>query len=1016
MNGFVKTKKILIATLLTVFLLCVSSSVPKLVNATEIPVYNGSTLEQNYVFGQKLTLPEATIKYDGYTKRAQVYTTFPSGRVVEDSILYLTEEGVYKVCFFAVFDGEQKSVEQKFSVQKKLFTVQKDTSSVEYATYKAEEHNKDALAISGEVSGAYVHLSAGDKLTYNKVIDLNGKTSLDSIVRIVFTPSVIGVQDVGAINVVLTDAYNPQNYVTINALGNEENAASYVKVAASNGQVLSGWDYGGNRIFSGTNPFGYAMYCLFNGFSAKRPSIDTIDKNYLEFAMDYEEKTVHAVNNYNKKYSSVIGDLDSADDYGIVWDGFTTGECFLSVSCGDYVGQTADFVVQTIMGEQVISNDDFVRSSPTLEIDYINYDKNDLPKAQVNKPYKLFDLSCKSPYFSNLKLEQKVYFDYNGLKTPVEVSNGTFTPTQKGEYTVEISVTDALEQSTVETYVVTATDQEMPIFISVVGAQQTSGKAGEFISICDIETNGGSGEIKVEYSVTLNDKDIKVTDKQFFPTNPGNYKVKVFATDYIGNEKTYEYTVQISPADKPVFTVFPVMPKYLISGNEYQLQEIFAKDYITSSNKDVKAEILYQDAYGVKRAVNGKIRPIVKNNEDITVINYIAKIGDAEQRLEYQVPTIIVRENNAIQIERLFVANGSNVAYSEESCVKFRFFDNTSYDFINPLAINGIDVRFSADAIGSNFEKLIVTLTDIYNPNQSIKLNYSLRGSKTEFTLNNQDTVYTTEKVLGRANSVLAFTVDTVNEIVKFDTTSTKKASIKTYANGQEYKGFDSGLVYLNFSFEGVTSVSTFKVNNISGKVLENSGEDFARPKLAILGDFGGNYQPGEKVKLPKIVSTDVVDGLLSVKMSVTAPNDSYVFDESGLLLYNVENKEYSIKLEEYGSYKVFLQVVDNDGNPYKYSFEYRVEYDNAPIIKVEKVPTTGKVGKKIVVPAAKIEHSELGGKTTLITYLISDTGNIYKLTDLAFVPQRAGIYTIRYYCIDELGNNSMLNFNIKVS
>lgn len=1017
MNSFVKNRKILIFVLLTIFMACAFFSVPKLVSAQEEPTLNGVNLEQNYAFGQKLTLPEATIKYNGSTKRAQASTTYPSGNVVEDSIIYLTEEGVYKVSFYATFNGETKSVEQKFSVQKKLFTVQKETSSVQYATYNAEEHNKNNLKMGGSVSGAYVHLSAGDKLTYNKVLNLNGKTSLDSIIRVVFTPSTIGVQDVGAINIILTDAYNPQNYVTINALSSEENAATYVKVAASNGQVLSGWDYAGNRILSGTNPFGYAMYCLFNGYAEKRTNIDTIDKNYLEFAMDYAEKTIHAVGNYNTKYPSMIGDLDNADDYGVVWTGFTTGECFLSISCNDYVGQTADFVVQSVMGEQIVSNNDFVRSNPTLAIDYLSYNKNNLPKAQVNKQYKLFDIDYKSPYFSNLKLEEKVYFDYNGAKTSVEVVNGYFTPTKKGEYTVEVSVTDALEQSTVETYVISAIDQEMPIYISVIGEQQTSGKAGEFISICDIETNGGSGKINVEYSVTLNGQNVQITSNEFFPTSAGDYKVKIYASDYIGNEKEYEYTVTIAAADKPVFTILPVMPKYLISGNENQLQEIFAKDYITSSNKDVKAEILYQDAYGLKRAVNGKISPVVKNNGDLTKVIYKAKIGDAEQVLEYQIPTVIVRENNSIKVERLFVANGANSVYSKENFVEFRFFNNASYDFINPLALNGIDVRFSVDSLGANYQKVIVTLTDIYNPNQSIDLCYSLKGTKTEFTLNNQGNVYTTEKVLGKSNNMLAFTVDTTENIVKFDTTSSKKAIIKTYVNGQEYKGFDSGVVYLTFAFEGVSGASTFRVNTIGGKVLDDSGEDFARPKLALFGDFGGNYQPNEIVKLPSIVSTDVVDGILPVTMSVTAPDGSYIYDESGLLLYNVEvNKDYYIKLENYGSYKVSLRATDNDGNSYPYSFVYRVEYNKAPIINVSGVPTTGKVGKKIVLPTAKIEHSEFGGKTTLIMYLISDTGNIYKLTSPAFVPQRAGTYVVRYYCIDELGNNSMLNFNVKVS
>ena len=99
-----------------------------LASATETPIYNGPQLEQNYAFGQKVTLPEGTIKYSGTTKRAQVSTKFPNGKVVEENVIYLTEEGVYTVTFHAVFDGVKRGVDQKFSVKKNLFTVQKETS------------------------------------------------------------------------------------------------------------------------------------------------------------------------------------------------------------------------------------------------------------------------------------------------------------------------------------------------------------------------------------------------------------------------------------------------------------------------------------------------------------------------------------------------------------------------------------------------------------------------------------------------------------------------------------------------------------------------------------------------------------------------------------------------------------------------------------------------------------------------------------------------------------------------
>lgn len=912
-----------------------------------------------------------------------------------------------------------KSVAERFTGDEKLFSVKKADSSVVYGTYNTEDHNRDNKDITGTVSGAVVKLSSGDELFYNKVINLSDKTKTDSIVKLVMTPSVIGVQDAKSITIILTDAYDVENYVEISILDSGESwGAAYAKAAANCGQLLSGWDHSNNRIMRGSNPYGFPIYFSFGANPDNRSSIDEIGKNYINFAMDYENRELHHIGNINTKYSSMIADLDNEEDYGEVWGGFTTGECFLSIKCGGYINQTANFVIPSVMGEPVEDVEDFERTSPNVNVDFKDYSESALPNGEKNKRYGLFDIKYYSPYFSALTAVQNVFYDYGGVKENVTVSDGAFIPTKSGVYTVEITVTDPLNNKTVKTYNVTVCDSIPNIAVIPTSEPITEATAGTKIALPDVIVSGGSGNLDVTYSVRFGHIQMEISDKKIFPTEAGTYTVNITATDYLGNNGQYDYDIEVATAVGPVFTGEVNMPKYLISDVTSQLPVVYAKDYTYGVGKDVPTEITYIDNYGTRTAINGEITPFVRNSGDTVKVIYTAVVNGVSDTLEYDVPTIRVRDNGKISVERLFVADTQTAtAYmTENNYVEFRFFDNATYDFINPTVANGIDIRFSANSIGLNYQKVVITLTDTVDTNQTLKLNYNVSGVTTKFSLNDDSTLYNMTKTLGNDFDIIAFTFDNLGFNLRYDTGSTKKIAVKEYANGETFKGFTSGLVYVSFGFYGVDGTSAFRINNIAGKIFNDNDEDFVRPKISMIGDYGGNKAVNSKITLPIIVGVDVVDGKVPVRMTVKAPDGTIMSDNDGQLLKEVDTKtNYVITLQDYGRYIVYVSATDADGNENTYSFEYRVEYDGSPEFTVENVPTSGKTGEKIVLPQAAVKENALVGEITVKTYLLTDTGNFFYLAERAFVPQRAGIYTIRYYCTDSFGNTDLKDFEIKV-
>lgn len=1013
-----KKRKWLVTFVLTIVTCCLFSFglIRVLATSNGELTFNGVSVEEKYDYGEKFTAPEGSLTYKGQTQDAQTTLYFPDGRVSDGVMVSLNQEGVYTLVYSASFSGEEKTYTQNFTVEKTLFTVEKPASSVVYDTYDATEHDREELGvISGSVSGAYVKLASGDKVTYNKVINLADATATDIFISLAMTPSVIGTRDVGELNIILTDAYDKNNFVTINVLDSVENKASYVKAAANCGQLLSGWDYSGNRIMSGSNPYGFAVYCLFSADASKRATIKEIEQNSLHFAMDYANREIHTAQGYsNPEYPTMIADLDNEADFGNIWNGFTTGECFLSIQCNGYIKSTAEFVITQIMGEDITSTGSFERSAPTVQIDFNGYDKNALPVGEVGKVYPLFSAQGVSPYYRSVSVSQTV--DFQGA--PVAIQNGAFTPSTTGVYTVTVTATDLLGQTSREVYEITVVEQTTAIRVTPLGDYETGTVAGFGIPLAEANAVGGSGRLAVEYAVWLGNTSVQTGGEIFCPTQQGTYTVKITATDFLGNIGVWEYQVVVEAGTKPVFTQALQLPKYFISGLAYDLPKITAKNYTDGSGSDVPTVIIYQDAKGERRAVNGQITPVVRNSGDLTKVIYSAQINGVEETLTAEVPTVIVRDETGIAIERLFVAQGASVVTAKKSFVEFTFFENTSVEFINPTIANGIDLRFSGNAIGANYQKVVITLTDYANAEQSLKFSYTTDGDGAQFRLNDGVTTYKATKALTNEKEVLAFTLDDNNHSLRFDTGSTLKIPVKTYANGKEYKGFESGLVYVTFSFEGVSGASSFRINNIAGKIMGNNKQDVARPKLSFLGDYGGNKAVGETATIPVIVGADVVDGKVPVYLTVTAPNGKILSDINGVLLENVRaDVSYQIKLNDYGRYSVAISTTDTDGNAYPYKFEFRVEDELPPTIAVKGIVTTGKVGELITVPSATVSDNITPNKDLVLrTYLITETGNIYQMDVLAFTPQRAGVYTVRYYCADAVGNISVVSFDIVVS
>lgn len=139
-------KKQLITLLATVTIasaaiggVCVYKSVAsENVSPTQTVVSDGewtiNGLEKTPVYGEKFSLPEATVKIDGEDVSAEVYVCLPSGRNVSDDEILISETGNYKAVFSVERNGKLYKTERSFSVNAPFISAGAK-SSFEYGTY-----------------------------------------------------------------------------------------------------------------------------------------------------------------------------------------------------------------------------------------------------------------------------------------------------------------------------------------------------------------------------------------------------------------------------------------------------------------------------------------------------------------------------------------------------------------------------------------------------------------------------------------------------------------------------------------------------------------------------------------------------------------------------------------------------------------------------------------------------------------------------------------------------------------
>ena len=364
-------------------------------------------------------------------------------------------------------------------------------------------------------------------------------------------------------------------------------------------------------------------------------------------------------------------------------------------------------------------------------------------------------------------------------------------------------------------------------------------------------------------------------------------------------------------------------------------------------------------------------------------------------------------KNGEIDLLGYFETKGASAKLQEESIDFTLTAETATITFDKPLVADGFNFQWiGVNDSGKKLQALTLTLADSEDADCALKTTFSrISDTAVGFKVNDTPRTYMVPgnlHTVADANFTLIYSEEShsLTDGMNFTVVADK------CQNGNSFNGFASNAVRISMTVTGKTG-ATFSLKSIN---RQRFGTAFVQDNVA-----PSVYVPmsltkalyNSTVTLPKASAYDVLAKSATLTLTVKSPSGEVLKTTDGTLLENVAgDREYKVKLNEYGAYRV--QYVASDGVNATRSIGYQIAVADtgAPILKLtEEIPTFVKVGEAVSLPAAEITDNV--SEADACVYWINVKHPCGKITAEkdSFTPDVQGHYEITYSCYDEQGN-----------
>lgn len=997
--------------------------------ASSVPLFSQAEYEQEYQTGTKINLPAVTASVGGEQLEVTKILHKPDGT---SSVVTKSAEidivGTYTVEYRCLYKGKAYSEKYSFSTYKEMFELTSDEDTAVWCgtgdalgeTLEGRTEMAQEYAASG-ITGEFISLSKGEKLIINDYFDISKADLSTPLIKIAVIPhtkggknsennSMYGRYDFKTLKIRFISKEDESQYLTFVCNYYLANNCVYFQAGGQN-QTTTGYESYSNTYHVG-NIWGAPTSCTFVGY----PNNDrTLYQDTLQLWLNYSDKTTYACSQ-----KSYIIDLDDSKCFSSLWKGFDEGNVYVEIEADGYTGSDpAQFVIMSVGDIDLTQATIRDTVAPTLEVDFGEYDEDDLPLAVTGKPYTIFDASAYDWFSGDCKVTTRVFGRYNtSQKYDVEIENGQFIPETAGVYAIEYKASDYSGNTTTKVISITAVDRVEDIKIQL-GEKTTQALTGENVELAVATATGGTGNLNVETYVVYGGREEKISDGYYRPSKSGNYTVKYVAVDYAGQSATASYVLNVSSNSAPVFKDDVSLPRYFIEGSTYDLPAVTAYDYSSDSGvKEVKAVAVVTDANGERDIADGKYTPVVDNHLDTVIIQWRATVnGQTSYSQPMEVTVCKVGNGKSLDMTGYFVSDGEADIRSSSDYISITTLQDSRIAFANALIAHNFSISFNVDSAQNAFSRINIYLEDPVTcailKSSFIKTN----GNQSYWQVNDGAEYLVDSSFNGTGISDFDFSFDNIVRTVK-NGASDIAFTVSEGVDGKAFYGFESGYVYLTIELEGVVGPSCIQIKSIRSQKMSALTADTVKPELYLLGSMDLEYNINEKVTLIPAIALDVLDPNVTAYYSVYDPNGDIVKDVNGKALSGVSiNFTPTVNLNRYGMYYVEYYVVDWNGRTEK-NFSYSIEVVDRipPVITIsDGYAVKAKVGETVRVAAATA-YDELDGALDNVGVMVMrPDGKYVSAKSGSFTATKAGKYTVVYYVYDYSGNTAKVTYTVTV-
>ena len=961
--------------------------------------------EATYALGETLKIPSRNITVDGVSKESVSVVIYPDGSAVSSETIKLSEAGVYKVEYRALINGRVHKENYQFTVDYPMYSV----------TAKNDNASYQEVTVNGQTEeGLLVKVGNGSTFECNQAIDLTKMEKGENLISLYIVPEAYGAYDCSYLYITLTDVLDESNYVQIKLYRSPtDNRVLYASAKAHNQEKYYGAERGLETEEPITNDWGFAANGSFSGEGFGS------DNYAIQLSYDNDTKTVYMNNNYYKNSGNYVIDFNNTAAFTEGWNGFESGKIRISAFASSYAKNSMSFLVTSLAQVDLEKTVLEMKEPSGLTIDFGDYDDTDYPHAVVGKPYRIFDAVPLSVYTSE-RVAVSVKTSYGSSNAMnVDIKDGKFIPQKAIKHTIVYTVTDGFGNTKDYTVPVTVDSIYTPVNFQVAATEINAG-VGSWIEIPQItEMSGGNGKLTAE--IVLKNKTtgetVAIKDNKYRFVKQGNFELVYTVKDYNECEKTVEIPIILAPAEKPIFAEAPSLPLMYIKGAKYPVPTIYADDF---SSGDIKRVQATAKVYAGAKELTVTDGYFIAEGTEIT-LKYTAK--DNQNRVNTQEYSVVVTDvgfNGTLDLTKYFKAEGG-VATTVDKKVEGTWQKlltlkatetNANFMFIRELNGKNFSTIFALEAGKTGYEKIIFRLMSVEDNRKYIDIALTEDKGKVAVSINDGLAVTTAYQFGGDIKDCTAQlngnTLFICNEYF----------TVKTYADGSEFKGFDK-FVYLTICLENCSNVAELTLKNINKQSMNNEvGADVTEPNVMFLGArCRGERELNSIITINPVLATDVLDPYAKITFSVRLPSKDYATAVDGTALKNVPaDKEYQLKLGDYGSYVFTYTYTDSNENEDVFTTVITCSDKTAPEISVSVEEISGKVGEKLSIPECSVTDNVSQKIKSYIQIITPDAIFITYDKVKGYVPEKAGTYTVRYYVFDENYNAQIKDIVCKVS